>query len=245
VDTELFSTGDAVPAADGDEPPQAAEPAPKKSRKKLIRIGAGVVIVAALLTFAPFGWVFHSSAGHRDPRPTPSAPVGIVFGAQLQPDGKPKPYLAGRISTAARLYREGKVRALLVSGDAKGTSGNEIQAMTKFLVAEGVPASRVVADPDGLDTYDTCARAHDTYGVSKALLISQDFHLPRAVTLCRQLGIDADGVSAPVNLGTFRVRWRNRIREVFADAKAVIDVVRHRPPAVSTPRTNALTEAAA
>jgi vancomycin permeability regulator SanA len=175
----------------------------------------------------------------------PEAPVAIVFGAQLSADRvRPKPVLAGRLTTAAELLRAGKVRALLISGDAKGSSGDEIAAMTGYLLELGVPAQRIVADRFGLDSYDTCRRAHDVYGVTRALLVSQRLHLPRAVTLCRARGIDADGVAARCdNCRRFTLAV-NTAREVPADFKAVFDVLTDRPPAVPSPPDPALTEAA-
>jgi vancomycin permeability regulator SanA len=213
-------------------------------RRKLVVVSVVVLAVLVVLGFAPTVWVYWTSTGHRDPQPAPDAPVGIVFGAQLRDDQTPKPYLQSRLDAAAALYKAGHVRALLVSGDEHGTSGNEVAAMTKYLVAHGVPAARVVQDGYGLDTYDTCARAHQVYGVRKALLFSQDFHVPRAVTLCRHLGIDADGIEAPTD-GTVKIRVRNWVREVAADAKAVVDVARHRPPAVRSAPSGALARAEA
>jgi len=111
------------------------------------------------------------------------------------------------------------------------------------VVALGVPAHRLVTDPYGLDSYDTCARAAGVYGVRRALLVSQSFHLPRAVTLCRHLGIDADGVAARCHPCRQVTLHKNKAREVGADAKAVLDAVRGRPPAVESPPDHAVTEA--
>jgi vancomycin permeability regulator SanA len=237
---EVNGDGSDVAAADVEN-----EQVTDAGRSRKLLVGVVILLVLVALGFAPTSWVYWTSAGHRDPQPTPSAPVGIVFGAQLRDDHQtPKPYLQKRLDAAVMLFKAGKVRALLVSGDEHGTSGNEVAAMTKYLVAHGVPAARVVQDPYGLDTYDTCIRANEVYGVRKALLISQDFHVPRAVTLCRHLGIDADGIEAATD-GTIKIRVRNWVREVAADAKAVVDVVRHRPPAVKSAPSGALARAEA
>ena len=227
--------------ADAARPPRW----PWQWRRRTLVLVTAAVLLGIAATIGPAAWVYWASAGHRNPRPTPSAPVGIIFGAQLRPDQKtPKPYLAHRLEVGVALVKDGRVRALLVSGDANGTSGNEVAAMTRYLVAHGVPADKIVADPAGLDTYDTCARAAQVYGVKKALLISQDFHLPRAVAICRQLGIDADGIGAPAG-GSLRILMRNRFREILADVKAAVDVVRKRPPAVSSGPSAALERAEA
>jgi vancomycin permeability regulator SanA len=214
-------------------------------RRRALLAVAVLVVVALVALTAPVGWVVASSSGHRySVRDAPSAPVAIVFGAELAPGGQqPKSFLAGRLDIAAELVRTGKARVLLVSGDAGGGSGDEVAVMTRYLVERGVPERRIVTDPHGLDSYDTCARAARVYGVRRALLVSQSFHLPRAVTLCRHFGIDADGVAArcsPCRKVTLR---KNKVREVGADAKAVLDVVRGRPPAVESPPDPAVTEA--
>jgi vancomycin permeability regulator SanA len=96
------------------------------------------------------------------------------------------PFLRGRLDVAAELITTGKVRALLISGDAGGGSGDEVRVMREYLARKGVDPARMVVDPYGLDTYDTCRRAHDVYGVRKALLVSQELHLHRAVTRGRK-----------------------------------------------------------
>ena len=128
---------------------------------------------------------------------------------------------------------------MLVSGDAGGRSGNEVAAMTRYLVDHGVPARAIVADPYGLDTYDTCARAVSVYGVREAVLVSQYVHIPRAVALCRGLGMDADGleVAAPDANGRHLQRLA---REYLANVKAAADAWLARPPAVISPPSDAI-----
>jgi vancomycin permeability regulator SanA len=173
-----------------------------------------------------------------------TATVVIVFGAQLTDDGsRPKPFLKGRLDTAVGLVTSGRAKVVLVSGDEHGSSGNEVAVMSRYLENAGVPAQRIVRDGAGLDTYDTCRRAHDVFGVRKALLASQEFHLHRAVTLCRSLGIDADGVAAPCDQCQDSTLLTNRLREVPAAWKATLDRIRHRPPVVVSPPTNAVAQA--
>jgi vancomycin permeability regulator SanA len=215
-------------------------------RRRLVRSGLFLIALAVFGLGPPVLWTAASSAGHLytvDSAPT--VPVGIVFGAQLRAGGRtPKAFLAGRLVTAVRLYRAGKVRALLVSGDAHGDSGNEVAVMSRYLTEHGVPAERVVADPYGLDTYDTCRRARDVYGVTRALLVSQRFHLPRAVTLCRHAAITADGVAASCGECQNVTLAYNAGREVLADLKAVRDVWSDRKPAVTSPSDPAVNKAA-
>ncbi|MCW2639889.1 MAG: hypothetical protein JWP76_2195 [Dactylosporangium sp.] len=205
--------------------------------RRLVRWLTLAGVIMALILLAPTVWLRIVSAGHvHDAVEAGHAPVVIVFGAQLAPGGtQPMPFLRGRLDTAADLVRSGRAKAVLVSGDANGGSGNEVAVMSRYLTDHGVPQRRIVADGQGLDSYDTCRRAHDVYGISRALLVSQGFHLPRAVSLCRGLGIDADGVAAGCR-GCQRVTIAyNTVREIPAAWKAVYDRVSDRPPAVSSP----------
>ncbi|TCO52592.1 DUF218 domain-containing protein [Actinocrispum wychmicini] len=146
------------------------------------------VAVLAVVIGGSVAWAYIASGGHRyDVADAPNAPVVIVFGAKIQAD-QPLPFLAGRLDVTADLVKQGKAAAVLVSGDENGSSGNETRAMSAYLVGKGVDPAKIVVDPHGVDTYDTCARAMRVYGVSRALLVTQSYHLPRAVTLCRTLG---------------------------------------------------------
>jgi vancomycin permeability regulator SanA len=155
-------------------------------------------LVALLLLSAPWAWTFIAATGHRhDAADAPVADVVLVLGTTVAPDGRPENRLAGRLTTAAELVKAGRARVVLVSGDGGGQSGDETAAMTSYLTGTlGVEPARVVADPSGLDTYDSCIRARDVYGVRKALVVTQAYHLSRAVALCRTLGIDTEGVKA-------------------------------------------------
>jgi len=194
-----------------------------------------VVLAGLAILLAPAMWTRAEAAGHLYTEASaPSAEVAIVFGAQVAPGGqRPMPFLAGRLDTGADLLNRGKARTLLISGDDAGASGHEVQVMRDYLAAQGVAADSVVSDPYGRDTYDTCRRAREVYGIKKALLVSQSLHLPRAVTLCRTLGIEAYGVAARCDGCRKRTLLINRARELAAGPKAVLDVTRGRAPAVA------------
>nr|WP_258558188.1 ElyC/SanA/YdcF family protein [Rhodococcus sp. AG1013] len=198
--------------------------------------------MAGVLVLGSAGWVAVAASGHMyDVRDAPNAPVVIVLGSQVR-DGKPMKFLAGRLDAAVRLVEDGRARAVLVSGDANGRSGNEIAAMTEYLVDAGVDPARIVGDGYGLDTYDTCARAVRTYGVTKALIVSQGLHVSRAVALCRDAGIDTDGVEAECECNRLAV-VRNYAREWLARPKAVLDLLSGRDPAVVSPPDGSLATA--
>ncbi|MDJ1131205.1 SanA/YdcF family protein [Streptomyces iconiensis] len=150
----------------------------------------------------------------------PSAPVAMVFGAGLW-DGEPSPYLAHRLDTAAELYAHGKVRAVLVTGDNSRDSYDEPDAMRRYLTGRGVPSRHVVADYAGFDTWDSCARAKRVFGVGKALLVSQDFHIRRATALCGAVGIEAHGV--PVSEPRDLTWYASSVRELPGAAKALYE----------------------
>ncbi|MBN1180342.1 MAG: YdcF family protein [Anaerolineae bacterium] len=154
--------------------------------------------------------------------------VAIVFGAGLWPDGSPTPILADRVATAVDLYEAGVVRKLLFSGDNRVATYNEPQRMLEYAVRLGVPEEDIVLDYAGRRTYDTCYRARAIFGVEQAVVVTQRFHVSRALYLCERLGIDAVAV-----LADRRVYSRERIvwegREMLALALAWWDVNVRRP----------------
>jgi len=167
---------------------------------------------------------------------SPIKTIAIVFGAGLWRDGTPTPVLRDRVATAVDLYSAGKVEKLLMSGDNRVHDYNEPGAMRDFAISLGVPAEDIVLDYAGWRTYDTCYRARDIFGVKDALLVTQGFHLPRAIYTCNTLGIKADGVSADrrVYRRGSRVYWN--LREVFATHVAIWEVhVTHPLPVLGKP----------
>ncbi|MFD4294624.1 vancomycin high temperature exclusion protein [Rhodococcus sp. NPDC058505] len=220
-------------------------PVDRRRRRRRLALGGGAVLAAGVTAAVGSMAVIAAAAAGRvhEPADAPEAPVVIVLGAKVQ-DGKPMSFLAGRLDVAAALVRDGKARAVLVSGDANGTSGNEIAAMTGYLVDSGIDRDLIVGDDHGLDTYDTCARAVQTFGVTRALIVSQEPHVTRAVALCRHAGMDVDGVRGDCDCRTITVA-RNTAREWLARPKAVLDMVSGRPPQVATPPTDALDRALA
>lgn len=164
----------------------------------------------------------------------PAAPVAIVFGAGIRGDGRLSPMLRDRMDTAIALYQAGKVRKLLVSGDNRFVDYNEPGAMYDYAVARGVPPVDVVRDYAGRRTYDTCYRAQAIFGVTDALLVTQRFHLPRALFTCDGLGIASAGVSADRTI--YRSNTYYRLRDALATLRAWWDVRIARPlPVLGSP----------
>lgn len=125
-----------------------------------------------------------------------------------------------------------------MSGDHSRVDHDEVTAMAAAAEAAGVPASAIVADHAGFDTYSSCYRARSVWGLDRVIVVSQGFHLPRAVWLCQQLGLDADGVAAG-DAGHRSTAGYGALREVLAVDKAVLDVVRHRSPRFPGPPEHA------
>lgn len=132
----------------------------------------------------------------------PPSQVAIVFGAGLRPDGTATRILRDRVEAAVELYNAGKVEKLLMSGDNRYIEYNEPGAMYRHAISLGVPAEDIVMDFAGRRTYDTCYRAKEIFGVSKAVVVTQRFHLARAIFLCDHFGIDTTGYSS--NMSYYR-----------------------------------------
>src|SRR5512144_677645 len=155
----------------------------------------------------------------------PQERLAIVFGAGLRRDGSPTPILRDRVQTAADLYFAGKVQKLLMSGDNTTIYHNEPEAMRQYALDLGVPDEDIVLDYAGRRTYDTCYRAKAIFGVEKALLVTQMFHLPRAIFLCNMLGVDGMGVVADnLTYRKFSLLYWN-LRELPATLTAFADVI--------------------
>jgi SanA protein len=159
----------------------------------------------------------------------PAERTAIVFGAGLRYDGSPTAVLRDRVETAAQLYFNGKVEKLLMSGDNSTIDYNEPESMRQYAISLGIPDEDIVLDYAGRRTYDTCYRAKAIFGLERAILVTQDFHLPRALYLCNALGVEAVGVRAD-NIyyrKISRLFWQ--ARELFATFSAVMDVQIVRP----------------
>lgn len=159
----------------------------------------------------------------------PSKPVAIVFGAGLWRDGSPTTILRDRISTAAELYFSGKVQKILMSGDNSYLDYNEPGAMREYALSLGVPETAIVLDYAGRRTYDTCYRAGAIFGIQEAILVTQNFHLPRALYTCNALGLKAIGVASDRRAYSLMSLLYWNMRELPATMSALFDVHLLRP----------------
>lgn len=215
-------------------------PRARASSRRLLR----AAVLGCVLALLPATWTNVSASPRvRTAAEVPPAPVAVVFGAGLW-EGEPSPYLAHRLDTAARLYRAGRVRAVLVTGDNSRRDYDEPNAMRGYLVRHGVPGSRIVNDYAGFDTWDSCARARRIFGVRRAVLISQGFHIRRALVLCRAAGVDAHGVAASSDPRD--ITWYyGGVREIVAASKAAWDAAVRPDPRFLGPRERGVERALA
>ncbi|MEU4812017.1 ElyC/SanA/YdcF family protein [Nocardia fluminea] len=199
--------------------------------RRLRRIARAGLVVAGGLVLMTAGanvamWTL--SSGHRsDVAAAPSAPVVIVPGARVATDGTPMAYLRGRLDVAIELVEAGKAEEILLSGDAGGSSGDEIASMLRYLLDHGIDPAIVRSDRAGLSTRETCERAKSMFGVDRAIIVSQYQHLPRAVALCRAAGIETDGVIAYCECRQ-ATEIRNNVREWLAAPKAAAEMLLRR-----------------
>lgn len=200
----------------------------RPKRRRLLWCLAGLVGFVGL-SAAPVAWVHLSSSPYlRSTQDVPQAPVALVLGAKVNGD-VPSPFLTGRLDLAADLYRAGKVRAILVSGDNSTKDYDEPDVMRRYLIDHGVPEKSVVADYAGFDTWDSCARARRIFNVDRATVVTQNFHLARAVTLCRANGIEAHGVGHDSSRISADATTYGRAREYLAAVKAMWEALVAKP----------------
>ncbi|MBT8224728.1 MAG: DUF218 domain-containing protein [Dactylosporangium sp.] len=191
----------------------------------LLLVGIALFVTGAVFAGSVF-WVRSIAGAHLYwPDEVPSRPVAIVFGSQVYADGTPSPVLAYRLDAARTLYERGRVRAILVTGDNGQVEYDEVDPMRAWLIERGVPGTQVVGDYAGFDTYSSCVRAVRIFGVGEAILVTQAYHLPRAVALCRKVGMDAIGVRASDGALSSDTLRRLSMRDNLACVKAAGQII--------------------
>jgi SanA protein len=158
----------------------------------ILLIIAAVTLIAAVAINL---WVM-SFADGKVYQDVESVPVdlertAIVLGARIDEDGTPSNTLHDRTLVGVELYKAGRTAKLLLSG-----GGGEPASMKALAISLGVPENDLIIDEFGLRTYESCKRARDTYGITRAIIVTQDYHLPRSLYLCQNLGIDATAINA-------------------------------------------------
>jgi len=152
----------------------------------------------------------------------PDIETALVLGASVKPNKEMSDVFKDRVDVSIDLYRNGKVKKILVSGDSKDVYYDEVGAAQKYLLKEGIPQDDIILDKSGFDTYMSINRAKEVFGLDSFIIVTQNFHLPRAIYIARKLGIDAYGVSA--DLHRYDIEERMFYREKLANVKAFFDV---------------------
>lgn len=195
-------------------------------RKIFLLTVAGAAVLTAPVLFALWAdkYIGTLAAGriYTDLERVPKRDVALVLGTSKYAYGLPNPFYTTRIRAAAELYNAGKVDAILVSGDNGSADYNEPGEMKSDLVALGIPEAHVTADYAGFRTLDSVYRAGEVFGLQSYTIVSQPFHLARALYLADRRGQDAIGFAARTPRGYSAQRVR--AREVLARAMAVLDV---------------------
>ncbi len=159
-----------------------------------------------------------------DTAKVPHAQAALVLGAQVLPSGRPSDMLVDRVKAAEDLYRAGRVDKLLLSGDHSRVNYDEVGTMRRMMLADGIPAADIFTDHAGFDTWDSATRAKRVFDVDSAVVVTQGFHMARALYEARHAGLDATGFIADRrNYG--RVMPRLKAREALARVKAFGDVL--------------------
>ena len=161
---------------------------------------------------------------HASIQDVPQTEAALVLGASVIRRA-PSPVLARRADMAIALYKDAKVSKILVTGDNGALTHDEVTPVRKYLLDAGIPAPDIFLDHAGFDTYSSFYRAREVFQARSLIIVTQEFHLPRALWIARQLGLEAYGIVAPGS-GSMR----DYFREIPASAKAFVDVVLRRQP---------------
>ena len=140
----------------------------------------------------------------------------VILGAGVR-DGKPTPMLRDRLLTGIELYKSGAAKKLIMSGDHGSEEYDEVNIMKSFAVENGIPDSDIFMDHAGFSTYETVYRAKEIFEADNIIIVSQEYHLYRALYIAKKLGVKAVGVSADLN--TYRGQTKRDLREILARDK--------------------------
>lgn len=203
---------------------------------KTVVIGLGVVITLTVMLRVVMALIYQVDTYTVET--VPAKRVAIVFGARVFPNERPSAMLADRVATGVDLYRAGKVDILLMTGDNSTIYYNEPDTMKAHAMRLGVPEEAIVVDYAGRRTYDSCYRARHIFQVDEAVVVTQNFHLDRALLLCNALGVKSVGVGADYQRPTGYSRRSltySRVREFPAMLAAVWDIIRRPTPILGDP----------
>jgi vancomycin permeability regulator SanA len=204
-------------------------------KRRLTLFLVGLVVVIVLLLSGVLHYVGEKTSSRRfsDPTQIPSMPIGIVFGAGIHRDGTLSRILQERVDAAIDLYDKKKIRKLLMTGDNSSVDYDEVSNMRRYAVEHGVPTEDITLDYAGFNTYDSCYRAQAIFGVSRAILVTQNYHMSRALYTCSKLGIQVVGLAIPDFSDYPFQMLPYQVREVGSTLKMLVELhITHELPTV-------------
>lgn len=192
-------------------------------RKNLIITARIVLVIIVFTLYANYSVYEAGSKGIYSTDNAPQAEAAVVLGARVYKSGALSQVLVDRMDTGIELYQKGKVKKLLLTGDHGQITYDEVNAMRKYALSRGVSDKDIFMDHAGFSTYDSMYRAKEVFMVKKALLVTQEFHLPRALYIARAVGLKANGVTADKReyIGMDYIYFR----EILARTKAAAQVI--------------------
>lgn len=190
----------------------------KAKRIFVVLISAAVLLAAAV--FVPNFIVVNKTKSNivtlEEAAKLSDIDCAVILGAGVR-DGKPTPMLRDRLLTGIELYKNGGAKKLIMSGDHGSEEYDEVNIMKSFAVENGIPDSDIFMDHAGFSTYDTVYRAKEIFEADNIIIVSQEYHLYRALYIAEKLGVKAVGVSADLN--TYRGQTKRDLREILARDK--------------------------
>lgn len=192
--------------------------------KKIVKIFLTISIISIIAPIILYivGNKYQTKNIYNDISDLPKRKVAIVFGAGVSSDNTPSPILRDRLKVAIDLFKSGKVEKIIMSGDNRFKNYNEPEVMINYAIENGIPRKDLQPDYAGRRTYDTCIRAKLIFGLNEAILITQSFHLTRALYTCNSLGINSIGI--PSDLSSYPDILYLQTRDIFAYTKAILDI---------------------
>ncbi len=202
----------------------------KKKIKLIIRICLLAATILLILIIVSNAIIIYKSRGfiYNNVTDVPAKYTVIVLGAKVSPGGVPSNYLHDRLDKAIEIYNNHKAQRFLLSGDHGHTTYDEVNAMKYYLLNRGIKTEDIFLDHAGFDTYSTMVRARKVFLIKDVIIVSQEFHLPRAVYIARSIGLDAIGINA--NNNKYAGLKQLKVREIIARVKAFVEVLFHKKP---------------
>lgn len=197
--------------------------------KKYLKIALYLSIIGLIAILSVNAYVKSTTKKHiyYSLKKFPKNDVGIIFGAGIKGD-QPSKYLKDRLDAGISLYKANRINKILLSGDNGRDEYDELTVMKNYCFRNGVDTTKIFIDYAGFDTYSTMYRAKHIFNIKKATLISQEYHLNRAIYIGQKLGIKSVGYSA--NKGEYLGYKYVCFREYGSIFKSFLDVFRNREP---------------